>query len=486
MRGRAAARGGHSRDRGFGRGTTAVFLVGVLVVAALVAVAVVGGLSTGTGQASGGARSVSATTAPPSTTTTTSRAQALAQLLADVTVSPPDGSERQSLSTVVNVRAIGARLGRVEVTGLPNGPLLAGTGSPNGSPLAGTFDAAASEWHSTAALLPGTTYVVSFEVVGADGLSAQGSSTFTTIAPLPVLASVFPTPGITVGIGQPVVVTFSQPVETLAAQQAVLSRFTVRMSRPVPGGWHWFNSWELHFRPVSYWPVGEQVRLSGDLDYWHVSGREWGQGQVSTNFVIGDSHISTVNLLTHRMTVTDDGRVVYVFPISGGRPEYPTMNGTHIVLDRESVVHMVSSTVGIPVHSPNGYDEYVHWDVHISDSGEYVHAAPWSVTDQGFINVSHGCVNLSPDRAEAFFHFSRVGDIVDVIGSPRAPVFGDHGVMDWSFGSDVVWTSAKVAPISAPVTPSATTAPATTAPATTAPATTAPATTGTTVTPASA
>ena len=59
------------------------------------------------------------------------------------------------------------------------------------------------------------------------------------------------------------------------------------------------------------------------------------------------------------------------------------MNGDHIVLDRESVVHMVSVDGGIPVNSANGYDELVYDDVHISDSGEYVHAAPWSVGDQG-------------------------------------------------------------------------------------------------------
>ena len=57
---------------------------------------------------------------------------------------------------------------------------------------------------------------------------------------------------------------------------------------------------------------------------------------------------------------------------------------------------MVSSTVGIPVNSPNGYDEFVYDDVHISDSGEYVHAAPWSVHSQGVTNVSHGCINMSP------------------------------------------------------------------------------------------
>jgi lipoprotein-anchoring transpeptidase ErfK/SrfK len=95
-------------------------------------------------------------------------------------------------------------------------------------------------------------------------------------------------------------------------------------------------------------------------------------------------------------------------------------------------VRMVSSTNGVPVNSPDGYDELVYDDVHISDSGEYVHAAPWSVSSQGRTNVSHGCINLSQADAAAFFAFSRVGDVVLVAGSPRPPEAGDQGVMDWT------------------------------------------------------
>ncbi len=119
------------------------------------------------------------------------------------------------------------------------------------------------------------------------------------------------------------------------------------------------------------------------------------------------------------------------------------MDGVHIVLDRSSVVRMDSATVGIPVNSPNGYNELVYDDVHISDSGEYVHAAPWSVGDQGLTNVSHGCINVSPANALTFFNFSRVGDVVEVIGSPRPAVAGDHGVMDWSTPWSQ-WTPATV------------------------------------------
>jgi lipoprotein-anchoring transpeptidase ErfK/SrfK len=217
------------------------------------------------------------------------------------------------------------------------------------------------------------------------------------------------------------------------------------MSRPVPGGWYWFSDDELHFRPASFWPTGERVAVKADLDGWDAASGRWGSGQISDTFTIGASRISVANLQTDEMTVTENGVHVATYPISGGRQQYPTRVGVHIVLDRESVVRMDSATVGIPVNSPNGYDELVYDDVHISDSGEYVHAAPWSVGSQGVTNVSHGCINVSPANASTFYNFSRVGDIVEVVGSPRPAAQGDHGVMDWS----TPWSQWTPAPVHA-------------------------------------
>jgi lipoprotein-anchoring transpeptidase ErfK/SrfK len=87
--------------------------------------------------------------------------------------------------------------------------------------------------------------------------------------------------------------------------------------------------------------------------------------------------------------------------------------------------------VGIPVNSPDGYKEDVYWNVAITNGGEYVHAAPWSTGAQGNRNVSHGCVNLSTSDATWFYRFSQPGDVVQVIGSRRAPT-GDAGTADWN------------------------------------------------------
>jgi lipoprotein-anchoring transpeptidase ErfK/SrfK len=430
----------------------------MLVAGALVVGAVVGGALIAVARNQGANRSAGPTTVASSlsttttlpTTTTTSKAQAAAALLAGVKLVPPDGATHLALSTVVTVSApAGARL--LGVSARPAG---------GGPPLAGALDAQAGTWTATGQLLPSTEYLVSFEVEGAGGLRAYGSSHFITAPPAVVerVASLFPSSGLVVGVGQPIVIYFNHPVDTYAAQQAVLSHLHLAMSKPVPGGWHWFSSVELHFRPAHFWPVGEEVELTGNLAGWDVGGGAWGEGTLATSFVIGASHISVVNVAAHEMTVYDNGKAIYNWPISAGAPNWPTQNGTHIVLDRSSVVRMVSSSVGIPVNSPGGYDELVYWDVHISSSGEYVHAAPWDLPEQGYVNISHGCVNLAPMRAMTFFRFSRAGDVVEVVNSSRPPVMGDQGVMDWSFSPSVVsWTPAKVLLLKGTLTVSPTT-----------------------------
>jgi hypothetical protein len=69
--------------------------------------------------------------------------------------------------------------------------------------------------------------------------------------------------------------------------------------------------------------------------------------------------------------------------------------------------------------------------VRISNSGEFVHAAPWSTKDQGLRNVSHGCINASVADAAWFLRFSRRGDVVQVVGTPRKLQLG-NGFADWT------------------------------------------------------
>ena len=286
-----------------------------------------------------------------------------ATLASALSFSPQPGATSVAPDSPVVVHAGSGRLVSVRVT------------AANGGENQGAF-ASPQMWASTTPLGYGTTYHATALV--SDGTATvERTATFQTMTPtVTVSASVFPSNGLTVGIGQPVVLRLSDEIITPAARTSLLQHITVKAAPPVAGGWYWFSPRELHFRPKAYWPSNEKVTVSWDLTGWNAGSGEWGAGAGSTHFTVGDAACSLVNLDTHTMTVTLNGQTVAVYPISGGKPKDPTMDGVHIVLDRESVVHMVSSTVGIPVNSPDGYDEMVFDDVHISDSGEYVHAAP--------------------------------------------------------------------------------------------------------------
>ncbi len=70
-----------------------------------------------------------------------------------------------------------------------------------------------------------------------------------------------------------------------------------------------------------------------------------------------------------------------------------------------------------------GYDLMVPFSVRFTWSGDYMHDAYWSVGEQGFTNVSHGCVNLSPANAETYYNWAVPGDPVRSTAAP-APAPG--------------------------------------------------------------
>nr|MCH9722409.1 L,D-transpeptidase [Actinomycetes bacterium] len=75
---------------------------------------------------------------------------------------------------------------------------------------------------------------------------------------------------------------------------------------------------------------------------------------------------------------------------------------------------MDSSTVGIPVSSPDGYHREVEFAVRFTSRGLFVHSAPWAVNALGNENTSHGCIGLSLEDAEWYFDTVNVGDPVIV------------------------------------------------------------------------
>ena len=115
-----------------------------------------------------------------------------------------------------------------------------------------------------------------------------------------------------------------------------------------------------------------------------------------------------------------------------GKNSTPTNNGTYIVGDRFGHIVMDSSTYGVPVNSPNGYRTEVDWATQMSYSGIFVHSAPWSVGSQGYSNISHGCLNVSPSNAAVVLrqHQARRHRRGRQHGRVHLP--GTEGLGDWN------------------------------------------------------
>ncbi|MFE3542006.1 Ig-like domain-containing protein [Nocardia sp. NPDC059177] len=221
--------------------------------------------------------------------------------------------------------------------------------------------------------------------------------------------------GETVGVAQPIIVTFKEPVEDRAAAERHIK---ITSSTNPAGYFYWTSSRQVRWKPAEFWPANTDVNVVA--------------GGTTSSFHIGDAVVSYVDDDTKMITVTVNGEVVREMPTSLGKPGYETPNGTYIVGERLEKMTMDSSTYGVPVTDPEGYKLEVEYATRLSNSGIFVHAAPWSVGQQGYSNASHGCLNVSTADAKWFLENSHRGDAVIVSNTEGGTLSAGDGLGDWN------------------------------------------------------
>ncbi|MDQ0953067.1 lipoprotein-anchoring transpeptidase ErfK/SrfK [Streptomyces phaeochromogenes] len=297
--------------------------------------------------------------------------------------------------------------------------------------LAGELSADGTRWHSTSPLAAGAHYRVRVSTEDEDGAPGRKVVDFDTGIPTTkkrLDVKFGPDKG-TYGVGQPVTAELSLPVKDRAAR-AVVERSLKVDSRPaVDGAWHWVDDKKLHYRPKEYWPAQATITARSNLSGIKVAERLWGGTAKPLTLTTGDRVEALTDASAHSMTVYRNGEAIKTIPVTTGKPGYDTRNGVKVVLGKEGTVRMTSASIG----SSDFYDLIVHNSVRLTNSGEYVHAAPWSTGSQGYANVSHGCTGMSTANAQWFYENIRAGDIVQVVnssGDTMAP-FG-NGFGDWN------------------------------------------------------
>jgi lipoprotein-anchoring transpeptidase ErfK/SrfK len=295
-----------------------------------------------------------------------------------------------------------------------------------GAAVTGVLAADSSSWTSNGPVGVGHAYGVTAVATGGDGKAQTVTSTFSTAQPASLFVGSYqPENGSTVGVAQPVSITFDKPI---ADQAAVEQQLTVTAEPAVSGSWHWFGSQRVDYRPQQYWAPGTKVSLKLRLD-GVKSGSAYGKQNRDVTFTVGRSLVATMDVNTHMMTVVSAGKTT-TLPVSSGKPGFETWNGTMVVLDKQQDIRMDSTTVGI--FGVNAYDiPDVYWDVRLTPSGTFVHAAPWNAGKFGHVNGSHGCVGMSTADAQWFYNQVITGDPVTVVNS-KDTVRADNGYGDWN------------------------------------------------------
>ncbi len=310
--------------------------------------------------------------------------------------------------------------------------------NPEGAPVNGTLSADRSTWTLAEPLGYGRDYHVSGTAVGTDGKSVTIEGSYTTVTPTDqITTSISPGDGAVVGVAAPVIVHLGyEPADKALIEQHV----KITTTPAVEGSWAWIrhdgDKWpSLDWRPKDFWPANTQVHVESDIYGLPFGDGYYGGDNVTSDFTIGRNQVVLADANSHQIVVQRDGQTIATYDASYGSgddigdPNRVTRSGIHVVSDMEPTVKMSN-----PAYGYTNVTE--HWAVRISDNGEFIHQNQDTVGDQGVVNVSHGCINLSAASAQDYYASAMIGDPVIVTGT-SVPLSKDDGdVYDWTYSWD--------------------------------------------------
>lgn len=318
-------------------------------------------------------------------------------------------------------------------------PSGASTDSNDSTGSGGDADGQGTRWVSSYGLAGNAAYEWTATTVAPDGATHEASGTITTTEPQGRSARIFTVIGDDqeVGVAAPIIVNIGATVPE-SYRDDIEHRLSVEVTdedgkqSEVEGSWGWLYDTDgisrVHYRPKEFWPEHSKVKVKMALEDVPFSQTRFGEKDVSLDFSIGREQTVTADAKTHRMIVTRGDETIMDYPASLGAARSPSYNGTHIVMSKAANYTMTSERWG--------YSTPVRWAVRIHNNGEFIHGAPWSAGSQGSANVSHGCINLTNERAKEYYDSAIYGDPVIVKGSSVSLSKEDSDVSDWVYDWD--------------------------------------------------
>lgn len=333
-----------------------------------------------------------------------------------------DGARMVEVNTRVEVAASLGTLSKVKL-------VYSGTdakGRSTTGTVKGELANGGTTWTAADRLEPSAEYTLTTTARNGAQEATTEKTTFST-QPLTLDQQIFPTlyplADSKVGVGMPVVLRFDVPVRDRAAIEKNLH---VTSTPQQTGTWSWLSDTEVHFRPKTYWKPGTTVQVNADLNGVSVGSGVYGQQSASTSFTVGRSLVTQVDLDSDVAKVYRDGTLVRTIPVSGGKAGWETRSGTKLVMAKEYDKKMTNEMIG----AKEDYSLTAKYALRITNSGEFLHSAPWNVQNFGRRNASHGCVGMSVADSGWLYQNTLIGDPVVTTGSSKQIEQG-NGYSDW-------------------------------------------------------
>ncbi len=355
-----------------------------------------------------------------------------------VTAKPAFGAKNVPPNDPVTVTVFAAKIDQITMTG------------DDGTQIAGAVASDKGTWATKERLDYNTTYTIAGTATGNDGKATKISGKISTVKPAATeRASIQIPDGSTVGVGAPIIITFSGSVKNRAAAEKAL-KVTTSAGAALQGNWGWLQDEQIqaggpfqsqvHWRPTvspatgttPFWPANTKVHVEADLKGVDYGGGQWGREDFTSDFTIGRSQIVIADASTHHLIVTVDDQVVKNYAVSYGKESVPgrgTLNGIHIVTEKHPEFAMCN-----PQFDYCNAEE--KWAVRINNNGEFIHENLKAAAAFGIANVSHGCINMGEPDAKQYYDSALYGDPVLVTNTGGPAMSEKDALYDWIYTPD--------------------------------------------------
>ncbi len=355
-----------------------------------------------------------------------------------ISATPAFGSKNVPPNNPVKISVFAGKITELTMTG------------DDGTDIAGKTTPDQTSWATSERLNYNTTYTFAGTATSNNGKPTKITGKITTVKPAATERASIQIPnGATVGVGAPIIVTFSGVVKNRAAAEAAL-KVTTSAGAKLQGNWAWLQDEDIqgkgvvqsqvHWRPTAspvsgttpYWPAFTKVHVVADLKGVDYGGGQWGREDFTSDFSIGRSQIVIADASTFHLIVTVDDKVTKNYAVSYGKESVPgraTVTGIHIVTEKYPTFAMCN-----PQFDYCNAEE--KWAVRINNNGEFIHQNLKAAAAFGIANVSHGCINMGVPDAQDYYNSAIYGDPVDVTNTGGPAMSEKDSLYDWIYSPD--------------------------------------------------